>query len=577
MFIAIDIETTGLNPKEPGSKIFCVAVNDGQKIQVYTDVEKVRKVLENKKITKVIHNAGFDCYWLKYLHNINVINIWDTMLVEQVIIGDNLADGEKNPQLQAKMSAGLGHVLKRYGLADLDKGLQKNFALRPRDLPLTRDEIEYAKNDVRYLLQLQALQEFRATSLDLMRVVNLENSVVEVVVNMRSLGIGFDPKIWGNIADNYHREHLKLLKTMSGEITVWHSPLEVKKSPVNWNSPLQVKKYFASRGIPLASVTDSEKVYQLTKDPVLGSFIELKKYAKLISTYGHSWIKDGVIEKDNRIRPEFKQVLNTGRFACKNPNLQQIPRETEHRRAFIPARGNVFISADFSGQELGIMAAGSGEELWIKAMLRGEDVHSLTASMLFSEWQTTAEKNCSFPKKCKCTEHQKFRNTAKTINFAIAYGAGTANISDQLNLTEREAARLLQRYSRVVPKLMRWLNKNGASAIATRISYSADVFKRRRTLRDPEDWMLKNIGKNNPVQACGANMLKLAMIHCHKEKLPIVLVVHDEIVLEVKKSHAKSALKKIRQIMEAAADYCTGIPGLIKAEPVIKLSLHKQE
>jgi len=86
--------------------------------------------------------------------------------------------------------------------------------------------------------------------------------------------------------------------------------------------------------------------------------------------------------------------------------------------------------------------------------------------------------------------------------------------------------------------------------------------------------MVANIGKNNPVQSSGANMIKHAMILLD-QTTPLVLTVHDELILEVKKSEAKKAALKLKTVMEEAADYCTGIKGLIKVNPYIANSLQK--
>lgn len=563
-FIAVDIETNGLHPEVPGSKIWCIAINDGKNIEVLTNPEKARKVLEDKSITKVIHNAAFDCYWLAYLHGINVTNIWDTRLMEQVILGDNLPRSEKDEQRKIELSSSLKYTLKRYGLADLEKTLGISFTTRDHNKPLTKEELEYVKNDVLYLLQLQALQEYRLTRLDLMRVANLENMVVEKVVQMRLRGVGFNKKLWLEIARQNELEQAAILKTMPPQVS-------------NWNSPAQIKKYFAGRGVYIDSLTNIEDIFKRTGDPMLGKLIQLRKYQKLVSTYGRSWLEDSekisTVDTDGKVRAQFEQIVNTGRFACSHPNMQQLPRDTRHREAFVPSKGNVFVIGDFAGQELGIMAAASKEELWIKAMLRDEDVHSLTASLIYgAEWSAGTEKNCSFPKKCSCSAHKKMRENAKTINFAIAYGAGPSKIGKNLGLSQRDAIRLLDRYKKVVPRLIRWLNTNAKHSIKTRTSFSADPYKRRRTLRDPEDWMLANIGKNNPVQACGANMIKLAMV---STDLPIVMVIHDEIIVEVKKADAKKACKELKSVMEKAAEYCTGIPGLIKVQPQISKTLSK--
>jgi DNA polymerase I len=565
--IAIDIETTGLYPIRGRSKIFCCAVNDGKKITIYEDVEKLRKVLEDDKIQKVIHNAGFDSFWFKRLHGIDVRNIWDTRLMEQVLLGENLPKSEKSEEAKLELSTSLYYTLKRYKLATIKQTLTgDHFARKPINSPLTTQEKEYVKEDVQYLLKLQALQQIRLTRLDLTRVANLENSLVEEVVKMRDRGIGLDVDAWERIAAANERALNNLLKKLPSDVS-------------NWNSPAQVKQYFTRRGIPVETLTGIEELKDIYNDKVLNTFIEMRKLVKSVTTYGISWLEDSIkgstYDEDYRVRADFEQILNTGRFSCSHPNLQQLPREGQHRAAFVPKKGNVFVIADFSGQELGIMASAAKEELWIKAILRGEDVHSLTASMLYPEWNQVKEKGCTFPKKCKCSTHAALRHNAKTINFAIAYGAGPGKIGKSLKLSDREATNLLNKYKRVVPNLTRWLRTNADFSIKTRTSFSADPFRRRRTLRDPEDWMLANIGKNNPVQSAGANMIKLSMVSA--PDLPFVLTIHDELIIECKASEAKKFSTKLKGIMEKAADYCTGIPGLIKVEPIISKSLQKNE
>lgn len=564
-FIAIDIETTGLYPT-PGSKIYCVAINDGSTISIATDPMTLKTVLEDKNVVKVIHNAGFDSFWLAMLYNIRVTNIWDTRLMEQVIIGENLSRSVKDEEIKKQLSSSLLYTLERYGLATLDKTLGAKFAIRNRFAPLTPAEIEYAKNDVRYLLQLQAMQERRLVKLDLMRVANLENRLVEVVVSMRKNGIGLDIDKWLSIAKVNETAYNSILKRLPPAVS-------------NWNSPKQVKKFFNAQGIAVDSLTGIEDLVHVYNNPALTAFVELRKYYKLVTTYGKSWlnndIKINTVDHDNRVRCDYEQMVNSGRLSSSNPNLQQLPRDGELRSAFVPAKGNVFVIGDFGGQEIGIMAAASKEEIWIKAMLHREDIHSLTASLLYpAEWVNGAEKGCTFPKKCKCVEHNRVRQNAKTINFAIAYGAGNENIARQLGISTKQASKLLTKYKRVVPKLTRWLAENSKETKKTRLSFSADPFRRRRVLREPQEFMLANIGKNNPLQSSGANMIKLAMVSLNKDT-QIVLTVHDEIILEVKKGKAKQAVKELKAIMEKSADYCTEVPGLIEAEPRIANNLAK--
>lgn len=570
-FVAVDIETTGLHPKpwDKNCKIFCIAVNTGKNLRLYEpkDFKQIFPVLSDPSIIKVIHNANFDSLWLKRLYNIDVRSIWDTKLMEQVIIGDNLPRSEKDEELKKQLSSSLKYTLARYGLADLDKTIGATFAERDINKPLTKDEKEYALNDVRYLLQLQAMQEYRLAKLDLMRVANLENSLVEVVVKMVNRGIGFDEATWLTIAKHNINEYNSIIKRLPANVS-------------NWNSPAQVKKYFQSVGIPLTTLQELDELTPVYNNKALHLFAQARNVYQSTTTFGAKWLEDDqkgkTVDPDNRVRASFEQILNTGRFSCAHPNLQQIPRDSLHRSSFVPAKGHVFIIGDFSSQEIGIAAAASKEETWIKAILRGEDVHSLTASLVFqSEWAAGAVKGCTFPKKCKCPEHVKLREYAKVTNFTIIYGGGPGNISKKTKMSMKDAQKLVYKFRRSVPKLARWLGENSDFSVKTRTSFSADVFKRRRTMRDPEDWMLSNIGKNNPIQSCGANMTKLAMVSL-PEDIPPVLTIHDELVCEVKKSQANKALKVLKGVMEKAADYCTGVPGLIKVEPRIATSLLKQ-
>lgn len=565
-FVAIDIETSGLYPI-PGSKIFCVAVNNGTTIKVVEKIESIRGILENEKICKIIHNAHFDSFWLRRLYDIKIKNIWDTRLVEQVILGENLPRSNKNEELKEQLSSSLLYTLKRYKLANLkNKEMGAEFATRDKNAPLTPKEIEYAKNDVKYLLELQKRQEKKLLELDLVRVAELENKVVEVVVEMRNRGIGFSKTKWLEIAKNNETEFNRLQSKMPKEVS-------------NWNSPAQVKTFFASKNIHIASLTEIDEISDKYNHPILNQFIEMRKMFKDVTTYGKSWLEDKIkidtVDSDNRVRADFEQIINTGRFSCSHPNLQQLRRDGLQRSAFIPSKGNVFVIGDFSSQEIGIAAAASGETLWINAMLNKEDVHSLTAAAVSNQdWVNGKEKNCAYPKKCKCPKHVDQREDAKVTNFTILYGGGPLNVSRKTKKSLKEATKLVHRFKRAVPKLIRWLTKNANESIRTRLSYSADPFKRRRTLRDPEDWMLSNIGKNNPIQSCGANMIKLAMANL-PETLPIVLTVHDELIIEVPKAKANKAALQLKSVMEKAADYCTGVPGLIIVEPRIADSLLK--
>jgi DNA polymerase I-like protein with 3'-5' exonuclease and polymerase domains len=179
-----------------------------------------------------------------------------------------------------------------------------------------------------------------------------------------------------------------------------------------------------------------------------------------------------------------------------------------------------------------------------------------------------------FPKKCKCPGHQKLREPAKIQNFRLAYGGGVESFAEFMGWETINASRYIGMHKRAIPTLDKYLNMNGRDAQATGIAFSADPYRRRLVLQGQESWQIRNQGMNYPIQSAGANMLKLAMMSLPWQ-YPIVLVIHDEIICEVPKAMAKETAHALKAVMEKAADYITGIKGLIRVEPKIQMNIMK--
>lgn len=591
--IGLDLEAIGLKPH--GGTIWSLTIREaGKKTEVYHDCyglknvpAKVKKDLQDPNVMKIIHRSEYDGPYLELVLGIKIPNIWDTQWNEVVILGKRV-NGDAPPQILKHYSSQLKWVLPRYGFKAPDKEIRENFIDRPFGKKFTRDELTYMVSDVKDLPEVQKAQEYLLRRDGLMDVALLENKVSEKIIQMRVNGIGFDQKIWLQIAAENEKEFAARMARL---------PKEVK----NWNSPKQVKEYFFSKGILLESFKELSKVYLQTRNKTLGDFIFARELHKSVTTYGRNWLEEGYIDADGRIRCSYDQIIDTGRMSSSEPNLQQLPGQdiknpqkiramtlireqlklgprvgAQHRRAFVSKPGYKFVIGDFSGQEMGIMAAASGEDLWIEAMMRGEDIHALTASKLYGpEWAKGAEKGCQFPFKCKCKKHKQLREPTKILNFMLAYGGGAQKFSDDTGVDMVTATATIAKYKRIIPRLTDWLNKNGNLAVNTGKAYSADPYRRRRMLHGEEEWHIRNQGKNTPIQAAGANMLKLAMISIPDE-FQMVLVVHDEIVLEVPNKLVPKAAKMLKQVMEKSADYITGIKGLIKVEPRIATDLFKE-
>jgi DNA polymerase I-like protein with 3'-5' exonuclease and polymerase domains len=580
-YIALDIETINLHPY--GGTIWLIGYCDASlNVKVVADPNGIKtcppdlkRILEDKNICKVIHNALFDIPYIELTLGVRCVNVWDTMVCEKVIQGVTADDRKVSEEFKIVHSASLKHTLKRYGFPVPDKDVTKQFINRPKGKKFSAEELEYLKDDVKYLLPLRKAQEFILTRDKLLEVALLDNKVIERVARMRVLGVGVDKQKWLEVADQNLQEYNRAKASL---------PDSVK----NWNSPAQVKHYFKQRwNIEIDSLTNIKKIFLNTRNAMLARFIITRDMYSDATGYGATWLyrEDGssTIDPDGRIRADYDISKNTGRLSTSNPNLLGLPREGSQRSAIVPRKGYVFVIGDFAGQEIGIMAAASKEKLWIDTLLRGDDVHSLMGYMFSPErWIMTTQKGCAFPKKCKCEGHGSIRAPAKEANFLLAYGGGPGKLIERIIknmfakgiptekvigtlMSEKEAKRFVKRHKGAIKNLVRYLDRNGKDAQKTGVSYSADPYRRRRVLKGEQDWQIRNQGMNNPIQSAAANMIKLAMISM-PEIYNIVLPFHDEIVCEVPKAQAKACVKAMIKIMEDSADYITGIKGIIKAD-----------
>jgi DNA polymerase-1 len=318
-------------------------------------------------------------------------------------------------------------------------------------------------------------------------------------------------------------------------------------------------------------------------------WVAMRTQSKNVTTYGREWIAKHV-KADGKVHCNYNQIVNTGRYSCDNPNLQNLPggyrRPSRHREFLVPAnyKDGVFVITDFSGQELAVMAAGSQEPIWLETLrtkpikeaaymrlhkdertvwkfdkhlkLYVKDLHAVCGSLLFeAQWFDGTDE-----------QRTHMRKVAKTINFTIAYGGGVEIIAFEAGISVDETAKRLDIYKKTFKRLSSWLWKNGDFAERTGTSYSFPPFNRMRRLAlEQEDWRKRNIGKNNPVQATGADMVKLSMCYMHERfgrDVDALLIhqLHDELVGECAKRDVDKTIKVMEECMVAACVVVLGEP-----------------
>jgi DNA polymerase-1 len=298
-------------------------------------------------------------------------------------------------------------------------------------------------------------------------------------------------------------------------------------------------------------------------------FLELREQEKKISSFGADYLKH-IHPKDGRIHTDYNQLgTYTGRLSSSKPNLQQIPRSQDYRKAFVAKPGYKLIAVDFSQQEYRLVGAISGEQTIIDAYKAGKDMHAATASIVnnIPIEQVTKEQ----------------RNRAKSINFAILYGSTEYGLAFNLQIPVKEARQILENFYSGYPTLKEF--KTYMESMIVEKKYSVTVLGRRRywedkkVFADGEEYIKYNKtiakeGFNHTIQGSGADATKIALCNIFynnpfgAENLKILLQVHDEIVCEVKEDLVEEGTKFIVEEMEKAIQPFLGeIPAI--AEPAV--------
>ncbi|MEN8447651.1 MAG: DNA polymerase, partial [Cyanobacteria bacterium J06555_13] len=348
----------------------------------------------------------------------------------------------------------------------------------------------------------------------------------------------------------------------------------------NLGSPKQLSELFfeklgldkrKSRKNKTGYSTDAATLEKLQGDhPVVDSVVEYRTLSKLKSTYVDA-LPALIRPNTGRVHTDFNQaVTTTGRLSSSNPNLQNIPTRTafsrQIRQAFLPKEGWQLVAADYSQIELRILAHLSEEPILVKAYRENDDVHRLTATLLFDK-----EKEEITPDE---------RRIAKVVNFGVIYGMGAARFAREMGVHRLEAKGFIDRFNSRYPNVFGYLQQMQRAAIAN--GYVQTIAGRRRyfnfTTRslqalkgsDPSEIDLGKLRTNGydaaslraaanaPIQGSSADIIKVAMIRLHKllkdYQANMLLQVHDELIFEVPPDEWKVLQPKIEQTMENAVE-----------------------
>ncbi len=527
-----DTETSSIKPLE--SELVAVSFswekNKGYMVWFSDDesarenVKILKPVFENSSIMKIGQNLKFD---IQVLGNYGVEvkgELFDTMIAHYLL----------EPDMRHNMDY-LAETYLDYKPMPIESLIGEKGRNQKSMRSVAADKMtEYAVEDADITYQLKQLFYDRIKKEDLNSLASdIEMPLIPVLADMERSGVMLNVDALKDYAGVLREQIADLEKEI----------FELAGMEFNIGSPRQLGDVLfkklklddkAKKTKTKQFVTNEEVLQRLAdKHPVVNKVLEYRGLKKLLSTYVDS-LPALISEKTGRIHTSYNQAIAaTGRLSSNNPNLQNIPIRDESgreiRKAFVPAEGNIFLSADYSQIELRLMAHLSGDQGMKEDFNSGQDIHSATAAKIFGVKTEEVKR--------------EMRAKAKTANFGIIYGISAWGLSQRLNISRSEAKELIDGYFASYPGVKEYMDKSIEKGREK--GYVTTMFGRKRYLRDIQsrNSLLRSNAERNainaPIQGTAADIIKIAMIKIHSRlkesdlRASMIMQVHDELIFEV--------------------------------------------
>jgi len=547
-----DTETTNINPVDAQlvGMSFSYVKGDAYYVPVPEDQKRVtalvnifKEVLENNNITKIGQNIKYDILVLKK-YGVEVSGpFFDTMIAHYLI--------------DPESKHGMDRLAERYlhyspiSIKTLIGGKGKPVTMR--DVPVAQ-VVDYASEDADITLQLKHVLANDIRKLKLEKLFfDVELPLVEVLAQMEFNGVRIDPLALNEMSKTL----LEDSRTTQDEIYALAGEEFNIASPKQLGVILFEKMKIMDKPKKTKTgqyATGEEILSRLAKEhEIAAKILAFREFQKLKSTYVDA-LPGMISSYDEKVHTNYNQtVAATGRLSSLNPNLQNIPIRTkrgrEIRKAFIPSKkGNCIMSADYSQIELRIMASFSGDRQMIEAFQQGRDIHATTAARIFkvAPEEVTTE----------------MRGMAKSANFGIIYGISAFGLSQNLSISRKEAAELIDTYFSEFSSVKKYMDQ--VIEEARENEYVSTILGRRRYLRDinSQNATMRGFAERNainaPIQGTAADIIKVAMINIHswmkKENIQskMIMQVHDELVFDVVNNEKEMLKDQVEKLMKEA-------------------------
>ena len=514
-----------------------------QQLPLLWTLEQLKPLLEDKRVKKVGQNIKYDWIVLKR-YGIDLQGIeGDTMIASYLL----------NP---TKHNHNLSEIAQEY----LDRSVTDYKEVVGTGMKaVTFDQIglekarDYSCEDADVTLQLSQLLFPKLKDEGFKDLFDrVEMPLVIVLAKMEMNGVKIDPDLlreYSKEIETQLQQKMDRIYALAGEVFNINSSQQLGKILFDKLKLPIVKKTKTGASTDMDVLTKLSLHHDLPLE-----ILSYRNLNKLKSTYVDALPKL-IHPKTGRVHTSYNQTVTaTGRLSSSDPNLQNIPIRTEEgnriRHAFIPEKGWLLVSADYSQIELRILAHLSGDETLVKAFQNDEDIHARTASEVF---EVAIEKVTS-----------SMRREAKVINFGIIYGMSAYGLSQQLGIEPKIAQNYIDGYFKKYTGVQTYIEKSLQEARQN--GYAMTLLHRRRYLPDIDSPTVvvrqaaERMAVNTPLQGTAADMIKVAMIHIQNQieefgfSTKMIMQVHDELVFEVPEEELQKATPMIQKEMETVMD-----------------------
>jgi DNA polymerase-1 len=379
----------------------------------------------------------------------------------------------------------------------------------------------------------------------------IELPLAPLLYRMERAGLRVDPGVLGELSAVFGAELEKLteqIHKLAGREFKISSPKQVGEVLEELNISSGRKTSTGQVSTSRAVLDELAQQFELPR-----LIIEYRELDKLKTTYADSLPHQ--IGADGRIHSQLNQTVTaTGRLSSSEPNLQNIPIRTELgrriRRAFIPEKGSVFVSADYSQLELRLLAHITRDEKMLEAFQKGEDIHAQTARLVFG---AKTDK-----------ELKEKRRFAKIVNFAIAYAVEPFGLSQRVGISRKEARQVIDDFYKTYTGVRAYMD--AVPEQARRDGLVRSIYGRIRpvpAINDRNGQIRARAEReaiNMPIQGTASDIVKIAMLKVDEAlrrenfEARMVMQVHDELLVEAPKAEAERVAALLKREMESAVE-----------------------